>query len=105
MVLAQFSTMEIAVSVAAMASAVVGLYVGYQALRGLRRNQSRPMRYLSVGLILLTAVTYTVAFLGTMLFRLRVLELPLQDWFRLLVRLLQLTGLVLIAYSLYVRRE
>jgi len=103
MILDQFTTVQIAVSVAAMASAVVGLYVGYQALRGLRRNHSRPTRYLSAGLVVLTAVTYSVAFVGTLLFRLRVLELPLQNWFRLLVRLLQLVGLVLIAHSLHVR--
>jgi len=103
MVLGPFTPAEVAASVAAMASAVVGLYVGYQALRGLRRNQSRPVRYLSVGLVLLTAVTYTVAFAGSLLFRLGVLELPLQDWFRLLVRLPQLVGLVLVAYSLHAR--
>lgn len=104
MVLENLTTVEIAVSVVAGASALVGLFVGSQAFRGLRRNQSRPLRYLSVGLILLTAVTYSVAFLGTLLFRVGVLELTLQRWFRLGVRVLQLVGLVLIAYSLYVRQ-
>jgi len=104
MVFDTLTTVEVAISVVAGVSALVGLFVGYQAFRGLRRNQSRPMRYLSVGLILLTAVTYSVAFLGTLLFRVGVLELTLQRWFRLSVRALQLVGLVLIAYSLYARQ-
>lgn len=38
------------------ATAVVGLFVAYQAYRGYRRNDSRPMLYLAVGVLLLTAV-------------------------------------------------
>lgn len=34
---------------------VVGLFVAYQAYRGFRRNASRPMIYLAIGIILLTA--------------------------------------------------
>lgn len=37
-------------------TAVVGLFVAYQAYRGYRRNDSRPMLYLAVGVLLLTAV-------------------------------------------------
>jgi len=37
-------------------AALLGLYISYQAYRGYRRNQSRPMLYLSVGIVLLTFV-------------------------------------------------
>lgn len=37
-------------------TAVAGLFVAYQAFRGYRRNGSRPMLYLAVGIVLLTAV-------------------------------------------------
>lgn len=36
--------------------AVVGVFVAYQAYRGYRRNASRPMLYLALGIVLLTAV-------------------------------------------------
>lgn len=46
-------------------TAVVGLFVAYQAFRGYRRNDSRPMLFLAIGLLLLTTVpfglSYTVA--------------------------------------------
>ncbi len=38
------------------AVAVVGVFVAYQAYRGYRRNESRPMLYLALGIVLLTAV-------------------------------------------------
>lgn len=40
--------------------AVVGVFVAYQAYRGYRRNESRPMLYLALGIILLTAVPVVV---------------------------------------------
>jgi len=49
-------------------------------------------------------VTYSTAFVGTLLLRLELLALPAQDGFRLVVRLCQLAGLVCIAYSLSIRR-
>lgn len=98
-----FTTVELAVFAAAAGSTVVGLYIGHQAYRALGRYDNRPMWYLSVGLIVLTAVTYSVAFLGTVLLQGRVLPLPYQDYFRLGVRLLQLLGLSCIAYSLHIR--
>lgn len=98
-----YSLIEIAVTVAAGLSALVGLYIGYQAYRALRLYDEPSMLYLAVGLLLLTAVTYGTAFVGTLLLRFQVLPLPYQDPFRLAVRLLQLSGLVLIAYSLSIR--
>jgi NhaP-type Na+/H+ or K+/H+ antiporter len=92
-----------AIVVVSMASTIVGLFIGYHAYRGFRRHQSRSMQYLSLGLILVTAVTYTAAFVGTGLLRLGVINAGLQSPLTLAVRLLQFAGLVCIAYSLYRR--
>jgi predicted membrane-bound dolichyl-phosphate-mannose-protein mannosyltransferase len=81
-------------------SAVIGLYIGYQAYRGLRRNSERSMRWLSVGMILLFGLTYLLAVAGQGLFAFRVLPIHLQNVFRLAVRLTQVVGLGCIAYSL-----
>lgn len=49
-------------------TALVGAFVAYQAYRGYRRNDSRPMLYLAVGILLLTTVPFlvsqTLAFTG-----------------------------------------
>jgi hypothetical protein len=84
-------------------STVLGLVIGYQAYRGFRRNDSRSMRYLSIGLVLLTAVSFSLAFFGTLLLRLRVLPAAVGDPLRLVVRVLQFAGLAFITYSLYSR--
>jgi hypothetical protein len=85
---------------AATLSALIGLYIGYHAVRGLRRNDERSMRWLSVGMILLFGVTYTLAVAGQGLIAFRVLPIRFQTSVRLLVRLIQLGGLACIAYSL-----
>jgi hypothetical protein len=87
---------------AATGSALVGLYIGYQAYRGLRRNDEPAMRYLSVGMIILFGVTYLLAVLGQGLIAFHIVTLSFQDVFRLLVRVLQLVGLSLIGYSLHI---
>lgn len=38
----------------ALATVVLGLYISYQAYRGYRRNRSRPMLFLAIGIVLLT---------------------------------------------------
>lgn len=87
------------------ASAIIGLFMGYQAYLGLRRNRSRQMLFLAVGMILLFGVAYGVSLLGTLLFQFRVLPLPAQDLFRATIRLTQFAALLCIAYSLYIRPE
>lgn len=87
----------------AAASAVVGLFIGYQAYRGLRRNHSRQMLFLSMGMILLFGVAYGISLVGTLLFQFRVLSLPMQDIFRAAIRVIQFVALICIAYSLYIR--
>jgi hypothetical protein len=91
------------VVVLAALSTFVGLLIGYQAYRGFRRHDSRPMRLLSIGLVLLTAVTYTISFGGTLLFHEGFLPLSYRLAHTLLVRVTQLAGLGCILYSLYSR--
>lgn len=88
--------------IAATGSAIIGLYIGYQAYRSLRRNEDRAMQYLSVGMILVFGVTYALAMLGQGLISFEVVGIRYQSAFRALVRVLQFLGLGLIAYSLRV---
>lgn len=98
-----FTPVELGVVGFATGSALLGLYIAALAYRGMVRHDSGPMWYLSVGLFVLTGVTYLTAFLGTLLIHFRVLALPAQDPFRLVVRILQFVGLAFIAYSLHIR--
>ncbi|MFB6151978.1 MAG: hypothetical protein ABEJ40_09250 [Haloarculaceae archaeon] len=82
----------------------IATYLAYQGYRGLRRHDSKPMQYLSVGIVLLFGVTYVVSFTGTIAFRYSLVSLSLQPAFRFLVRLLQVSGLAAVAYSLYLVR-
>jgi hypothetical protein len=95
------AAVDLLAGAAATGSAVVGLYIGYQAYRGLRRNDEPAMRYLAAGMIVLFGVTYLLAVVGQGLIAFHVVTLGFQDVFRLLVRVLQLVGLSLIAYSLH----
>lgn len=96
------SAVGLAAGAAATGSAVIGLYIGGHAYRGLRRNDDPSMRYLSIGMILLFGVTYVAALVGQGLITFRIVPVRYQNVFRLVVRILQLTGLVTIAYSLRV---
>lgn len=96
------SAVGLAAGGAATGSAVIGLYIGYQAYRGLRRHDESSMRYLSVGMILLFGVTYVFALAGQGLLAFRVVPISMQNVVRLLVRVIQLVGLGFIAYSLHI---
>jgi len=100
--LAQYQLIELLTLGFAGGSALVGLFIAFLALRGLRRYRSRQMLYLSAGMILLFGAAYLVALVGTVLIQARILRLPQQNYVLLLVRFLQFTGLVAIAYSLVV---
>jgi hypothetical protein len=100
--LAQYQLIELLTLGFAGASALVGLFIAFLALRGLRRYRSRQMLFLSVGMLLLFGAAYLVALVGTLLIQIRALRLPQQNYVLLLVRLLQFVGLVAIAYSLVV---
>ncbi|WP_235853466.1 DUF7521 family protein [Halosimplex salinum] len=47
-------------TVARSLTATVGLFVAYQAYRGYRRNDSRPMLFLGLGIFLVTALPFVV---------------------------------------------
>ena len=47
-------------SLTALLTAVAGAFVAYQGYRGYRRNDSEPMLYLAVGILLLTTVPFVV---------------------------------------------
>lgn len=96
-----YSAIQLAVLGFAVASAGVGLFIAFLAYRGLRRNDSRQMLLLSVGMVLLFGVAYGVSLVGTVLIQFRAVPLPYQDPFRLGVRVVQFAGLVCIAASLY----
>jgi hypothetical protein len=46
--------------VAGAITALIGLFVAYQAYRGYRRNFSKPMGYLAVGILFVTTVSFVV---------------------------------------------
>ena len=98
-----FRVIEIVASVFATGSAVFGLYIGMLSLRSFYRHRDPSMRYLAVGLLLLTAVTYSFTFVGSMLIQFRVLSLPQQDYFWTASQVMQFAGLVCIAYALHRR--
>ncbi|AGM99956.1 hypothetical protein L593_00010 [Salinarchaeum sp. Harcht-Bsk1] len=100
-----FTNLRLVILAASLVATLLGLVVGYQAYRGFRRHQSASMRQLSVGLLLLTAVSFTLAFVGTLLLRAEYLDPSLRDPLTLVVRLLQVAGLALITYSLYNRPD
>lgn len=83
-------------------AAILGLYIGYHAYRGLRRNGSRRMRYLSIGMILVFGVTYLLSLVGGAIISTGGVPLRYQDAFRAGIRVLQVLGLVFIAYSMRV---
>lgn len=97
------STVEMAMLVLAIGNVILGLVIGYQAYRGFRRHKSGPMRTLSIGLILLTAIAYTFAFLAWLGVRTGVIPDAFGDPLWLIYRLLQFSGLAFITYSLYKR--
>lgn len=98
-----FTTLQLVILGVSLVATLLGIVVGYQAYRGFRRHDSASMRQLSVGLLLLTAVSFTLAFVGTLLLRAGYVDASLREPLTLVVRVLQVAGLALITYSLYNR--
>ena len=75
-------------------SALVGLFIAYQAYRGYRRNDSRPMLFIAVGFALALAVPF--------LLLLAYVALPFvsESVAAILGQCSQLAGLVAILYAL-----
>lgn len=55
--------LESITAVASTLTAVVGLYVAYLAYRGYRRNGSRTMRSLAIGIVSIAVVPYLILYL------------------------------------------
>ncbi len=96
-----YTLLDWSVLAVSVASVALGLVIGYQAYRGFRRNDSRSMQYLSIGLILLTAVPFTLSFTGTLVLYFQPDLTAFQREFQLLVRLIMFLGLVFLTVSLY----
>jgi hypothetical protein len=97
-----FDVIDGLLTVLATGSVALGLFVAYNAYRGLQRHQDRRMLFLSVGLVLLFGVSYALAFAMTLVLEFTVVPLLYQEVLRLLVRGFQFAGLLCIAYSMYV---
>lgn len=84
-----------------LAAMVLGLFIVFQAYRGARRNGSRRMAFLALGLALLTVVPFGISLLVTgvgsvVAFDQQVYTLALPA----VTRVVELCGLVSILYSL-----
>jgi hypothetical protein len=97
-----YAVVELATLVLAAGSAMVGLFIAALALRGVLRERSRKMLFLSAGMILLFGAAYLTALVGAALVRFHVISLLEQNYVLLAVRGLQFTGLCSIAYSLVI---
>jgi hypothetical protein len=100
--LVPYAVVEALTLVLAAGSAVVGLFIAVLAARGVRRDRSRQMLFLSTGMILLFGAAYLAALAGSLLVEVQAITLPEQNYVVLVVRALQLTGLLAIAYSLVI---
>lgn len=79
-------------------SALLGLFIAYQAYRGYRRNDSRPMLFISIGFVLVLAVPFLllVAYLA--------IPFLTETIVAVLTQLSQVSGLVAIVYALRMPR-
>lgn len=78
----------------------LSLLVVFQAIRGYRRNGSRPMLFLALGIVLLTIVPTVVLFFGARWYGARTVGLVISP----LANSVEVVGLASIVYSLYGRR-
>lgn len=79
-------------------SALIGIFIAYQAYRGYRRNESRPMLYISIGFILVLAVP--VVLLGAYL----VIPFLTETVIGVVQQTSQVLGLLAIVYALRMPR-
>lgn len=75
--------------------ALLGIFIAYHAYRGYRRNESRPMLYISIGFILVLAVPFVLLVAGL------VLSLISGTVVALVTQTSQIVGLLAILYALW----
>lgn len=80
--------------VAQVLSAIIGIFIAYHAYRGYRRNDSRPMLFISIGFVLALAVPFVLLLLY--------LAVPFlsQSFIGVLTQTSQVVGLLSILYAL-----
>lgn len=78
----------------------LSLVVVYQAYRGYRRNESRPMLFLALGVVLLTIVPVIVSLVAARYVSATVFGSTVAP----LIQSIRVVGLASIVYSLYGRR-
>ena len=90
------STVQVWLTGYELAGAVLGLFIAYQAYRGYRRNESRPMLFMSLGFVLVVGVPVllTIPFL-------LVPAVP-QAVYQFVIQTSEVAGLVCIIYALRV---
>jgi len=93
---------DLGLTVLAIVSVFLGLFIAYHAYRGLRRYNDSRMFFLSTGMVLLFGVSYGLALGSTVVLEATVVPLLYQELLRVAVRLFQVAGLGCIAYSMYV---
>ena len=92
----------LALLAATMLASLLALIIVFQAYRGYRRNQSRRMLYLAVGLALITVAPFALSLVFTVIApALESGPFLLSSVLPLATRLLEIAGLALILYSLY----
>lgn len=75
-------------------SAVIGLFIAFQAYRGYRRNESRPMLFIAIGFVLALAVPFALFVVYVV-----IPSLP-ETLVAVLTQSSQVAGLVAILYAL-----
>lgn len=75
-------------------SALLGLFIAYQAYRGYRRNESRPMLFISLGFVLVLAVPFLLLVLYV------AIPFLSETLIAVLSQLSQISGLIAILYAL-----
>ena len=90
------SSAEVALQVAEFAGAALGLYIAYQAYRGYRRNDSRPMLFIALGFVIIMGLP-VVLFVPAIFLS----DLPVVG-IQSVVQALEIVGLLCIIYALRV---
>lgn len=84
---------------------VLGLFIAFQAYRGYRRNRSRRMLFLALGFALLTVAPFALSLVATFAGQqFRFGSRVYAYWLPLVTRLVEISGLVCILYSLQIRK-
>ena len=84
---------------------MLGLFIAFQAFRGYRRNQSRRMLFLALGIALITVVPFALSLVVTFAGqRLGFGPSVYAYWLPIAIRLVEICGLGCLLYSLYIRQ-